>query len=88
VPKAEKLQSKFQCLDAGFVFALELQFFAVLIGILWISRRWKKLPLALLYLTIAASMAYTFLITILFDTAPTLIPTSPKLALLQAGLFL
>jgi len=73
------------CLDAGFVFALEIQFFFLLVAALYMNRRWRGALVITILAIICLSTIYTFIVAFIHKTALTLIPTSPELISFRQG---
>uniref|UniRef100_A0AC35GYJ0 Nose resistant-to-fluoxetine protein N-terminal domain-containing protein n=1 Tax=Panagrolaimus sp. PS1159 TaxID=55785 RepID=A0AC35GYJ0_9BILA len=64
------------CLDGGFLFALEAQFYLVAIVIIFIRRKNKAASNTVIGALITLSTAYIFIITNYYKTYATLIPTA------------
>lgn len=65
-----------KCLDGGFLFALEAQFYLVALAVILIRRKSEIASNAVIGLLITLSTVYIFYVTNVYKTYATLIPTA------------
>lgn len=74
--KNNKQLKMIQCLDGGFLFALEAQLYACALLLLFVRHRHPKLTDIFIISSIIGSIIYIFAVTQIYKTYATLIPTA------------